>query len=286
MCRGENVMNDQLLHYLNDISLAQLYRSAVDTYEDKHPSVLAISMAMELLFLVFGKEWVFKNVLSASNYNLIKTDPEKEFSLMNRNLMLAEGLFNLKAIEGISNLLNKAYSDSIDSVIAEIESGRLFLQRGLTFRFVSCSGIKRSDFDIHIFDGDYEVFCETKCRLETSSFSQGSLRNTLDKAKKQLPTNNPAIVLIKTPNNWKESRPLLEKTIYEFVNQTKRPIGVICWSEQWIRITNDERGKFILGIEVHNNQSKLYNAKLIPFLPEISTTPNWTEFGRYASGLL
>jgi hypothetical protein len=84
-----------------------------------------------------------KRVLTRKNLFFLTNESSNsldELKLQNRILTMAEGLYNLREIEGIQNVLERLKNDAeIDSVIAEIESGRFLFHRGLSFKYVTRS---------------------------------------------------------------------------------------------------------------------------------------------------
>ena len=254
--------------------------------ENNDSKVIALGMSGALLFELYGREWMSKRILTRKNLSFLVTDSPNlldELKLQNLILTIAEGLYNLREIEGFQNVLERLKNDAkVDSIIAEIESGRFLFHRGLSFKYVTRSLKKRADFDVHIIDGSSEIFCEIKCKIETTAFSETSFGNSLHKAKQQLPLNCPAIILIKIPDNWAKHESGLRSIARVFVEKADRPVGVVCWFEQWIRVDQVYTMRAIMGFEEHNTKSKIYNSQVIPFLPFNPQTPDWISFERYA----
>lgn len=274
---------------LKNIPLSYLYRQALDLGKDD-PQLMALGMSGALLSDLFGREWMSTRLLTRKNLSFLMTDSPSELDelkLQNRILTLAEGLYNLKEIEGLQNVLERLKNEpKVDSVIAEIESGRFLFHRGLFFKYVTRSLRKRADFDIHIIKGAIEIFCETKCKIETTAFSETSFGNSLHRAKQQLPLNRPAIILIKIPYNWANNERGLRRIAQAFVEKADRPVGVVCWFDQWIRVDQIYTMRAIMGFEEHNIKSRIHNSQVIPFLPLKPQTPDWISFERYATGYI
>lgn len=270
---------------LKNIQLPYLYMKSLE-FGNNDPKFAALEMSGALLFELFGRGWMAKNILNRKNMSFLMSGSPNtldEFRLQNRIITLAEGIYNLREIEGIDDILVKLKSENIDSVIAEIESGRILCHRRLKFKYVKRTLKKRADFDIRIFDGSNEIFCETKCKIDTSRLSETSFGNSLHKAKKQLPLNCPAIILIKIPDKWAKDEGRLKRVTKTFVDKTDRPIGVACWFERWIQVDQIYTMRAIMGFEEHNIKSNIYNSQIIPFLPVTPYTPNWISFERYAA---
>lgn len=279
---------EMLQDKLKNIELSYLYRRSWELGSND-PKFIALGMCGALLFELYGREWMSKRILTRKNMSFLIPGSHEtldEFRLQNRIVTLAEGLYNLKEIEGLDGVLEKLRSENIDSVIAEIESGRLLRHRGLNFKYVTRTFKKREDFDIQIIHGSMEIFCETKCKIETTRFSEASFINSLNKAKQQLPLNCPAIILIKIPDKWVKHKNRLKRNTKIFVEKADRPVGVVCWFEQWIQMDEVFTMRVITGFEEHNTKSEILNSQIIPFLPGTTQTPGWISFERFATGYL
>jgi len=273
---------------LKNISLSFLYSKAIEI-KNNDPKFIALSMAGALLFELYGRKWMSKRLLNKDNMPFIlnqSIDSSSQLNFQMKILMLGESLYNLRNIEGIQNILRKLENENIESVIAELESGRLLYHRGVFFKYVSSSQIKRNDFDIYILDGSNKIFCETKCKLNTTIFSENSFHNSLHKAKQQLPKDYPAIILIKIPDTWGKYEYKLRNVAKDLVLKTERPIGIICWYEIWQKIDNIFTLNLTTGFEEHNVKSQIINANLLPFLPAKPNSMHWVRFERYASGYI
>jgi hypothetical protein len=277
-----------LFDKLQNISLSFLYKDALKLGSSES-KFIALGMAGSLLHELYGKEWMTKYILNKKNMDTFfnkKLEPIFEAIIQNQILVLGESLYNLRRIEGIINILEKLQNGLIGPIISELESGRLLFQRNLNFKYITRSGQKRKDFDIHVFDNKTDIYCETKCKIESTHFSIPSFQNSLIDAKKQLPLDSPSIILIKIPHNWKGFENELQNFSKSFVEKTNRPLGIVCWQERWETIDSINTLKTITGFEEHNIKSKIINCQSIPFLPTKQETLNWTYFERLASGYL
>jgi hypothetical protein len=273
---------------LQNISLSALYKDAMEL-QCNDPKLVAVGMAGSLLSQLFGKKWMSDNILTNDNIGFLFNKSEDIFAeekFQLQILTIAEAIFNLRKIGGIECILDRLQNDKIDSVIAELESGRLLCHRGLLFKFVKRNFQKRHDFDIHIIDSPNDIFCETKCKIDTTVFSGNSFENSLHKAKQQLPKELPALILIKIPYLWDQHEAELKNISKLFVKKSVRPLGIVCWHEKWTKINNIFSAKITIGFEEHNNKSKLHNARILPFLPNKPYSPYWISFEKFASGYL
>lgn len=275
------------LEILNGLYLADIHRSVQKIIPEPDAGARGVFTGLELLHTVFGKAWVQGKILTLKNRAMLQEegpDFRDEAKLSNLIQMLGEGLFNLRCIPGFKAVLEKMANDSLDSALAEIESGRLLHHRGLNFRFVEPSGEKRKDYDIIIRDKGVEVNCETKCKMEGAKFSANSFLDYLSQAKKQLPLGQPSLIMIKVPSEWGRHDADLVTASQKMVKKTKRPIGVVCWREVWV-LREDTEMKYINGFETHNEDGKLNFKDLLPILPKSPRDINWTDFTRFSDFL-
>lgn len=273
---------------LKNISLSSLYKEAL-TLKAEDPKDIALGMAGALLFELYGRAWMSEKIMP----KIILTFRNKgkdgfldEFKFQSQLLILAESLYNFKNIEGVENILENLKNVPLESIIAELESARILFHRRINFKFVTKSYKKRADFDIHIINNQNYIFCETKCKIDKTGFSVNSFNNSLHKAKKQLPIDNPALIMIKIPYTWEQYEQKLKKNSFTFVNKSDRPLGIVCWYEKWFPTSSVFKLRAVSGFEVHNDKSKIFNSRLIPFLPGQSQTPHWKHFEDFASGYL
>lgn len=270
------------------ISLASLFKEG-ESLGNHDPVFIALGMCGQLLFELFGREWMSTKILTPQNFPSILMDSvlsNEECDMQNRLLTLGENIYNLREIEGIDVLLNKLYRDSVDPIIAELESGRLLYHRGLNFKFVSQSGKKREDFDIRVTNGSLEIFCESKSKKASTNFTEATFINSLHSAKKQLPTQKPGMILIKIPSSWSSYDTQLKIIAKAMVDKTNRPLGIVCWHDKSKSLDKDQTIKYTSGFETHNIQSEVCNSVILPILPNSIHTSNWVQFQKFASGLL
>jgi hypothetical protein len=270
-----------LSHKLKNISLSSLYKEALLF----NPKDIVIGMSGELLHELYGRVWMNDKIISQMPFPFgkkKKADPSDESKLKNQLLVLAESLYNFKNIEGIQNVLENLKHNSLESVMAELESARLLFHKGLDFKFVTNSNKKGADFDIHIVNTPNDIFCEAKSKISTTIFSLKTFDDSLITAKTQFPTDNPALIMIRVPDTWEQHENELKEHSNTFVKNSNMSLGIICWYDKWLTDTQ----KVVSGFEVHNDKSKIFNSRLIPFLPTQPQTPRWTQFELFARGYL
>jgi hypothetical protein len=155
----------------------------------------------------FGEEWLTRHVSPENpTPGFLRTyagrDEKAQLSLF-RIVDFAELLFNLQDIDGFDYCLDQMRDGNIEATYAELDFGRMLVASGVTFRFVVRSGIKGSDYDVEITLPDGLVVCaDAKCKLESTTFSEETVRNTLKRAVDQLPRDRPGVIFLKVPPSW------------------------------------------------------------------------------------
>jgi hypothetical protein len=134
---------------------------------------------------------------------------------MHRVRDLAELVANLLPVQGVESPLDLLAGGDIEPGYAELEVGKLLLMHNVPFRFIWPSGVKGESFDLEIvFPNGQKVCADTKCKIETEAFSENSIINTLDVARKRnLPKGYPGAIFVKIPQKWFENATVLEKAL-------------------------------------------------------------------------
>lgn len=119
----------------------------------------------------------------------------------------------------------------IEGTYAELDLGRMLYQSSIDFRFVVSTGKLGDDFDIEIKLGDGTVVCaDAKCKIDSTSFSESTVWNSLRSARSQFPADRPSIIFVKVPPRWLAEQPdlktALTKTAERFLRDTGRIVSV------------------------------------------------------------
>lgn len=117
---------------------------------------------------------------------------------------LSELIYNLQSVPGFDECLDRMRSGDIEGPLAELDFGRMLTLNGISFRFVIPQGVEGSDYDIEILldDDDLTVCADAKCKIDSTEFSEATVKNSLQKARKQFPGDKPSIVFVKVPSRW------------------------------------------------------------------------------------
>jgi hypothetical protein len=167
----------------------------------------ALAIAAGVLRIFLGAEWVERHVIS-DNFkkgflSVEKQDPIKREISFFRLIDLAEMLYNLQRVPGFDECVDRMRNGDIEGTLAELNVARLLFLNKVPFRFVIPRGVKKRDYDFDILCPNGRVACaDAKCKIDETSFSEGGIRETLRKARKQLPNDKPGIIFVKTPQHY------------------------------------------------------------------------------------
>jgi hypothetical protein len=155
---------------------------------------------------------------------------------------LAEMLFNLQGIPGFEGWIARMRSGGqIESTFAELAFGKLLYINGVSFRFVIPQGRKKGeDYDFELTYPDGTVVCaDAKCKLEGSAPRASSIGNSLSRARKQLPEDQPGIIFVKVPQHWlevPEIRAALKDEATKFFRGTSRVVSVKYYTDHYLHV--------------------------------------------------
>lgn len=105
--------------------------------------------------------------------------PGDEFRHHHRYISLAEMFFNLQDQPGFTERLTIISRHDVEAGVAELELAKFLTACGTRFEFRNRTGSSGLDYDLRIFlpDGN-ELAAESKCKLEGTPYSKGTIANT------------------------------------------------------------------------------------------------------------
>jgi hypothetical protein len=131
-----------------------------------------------------------------------------------------------------------------------------------SFRFVTPSSKKGEDYDFELFYPDgLTVPADAKCKFESTAINPESVRNSLKKARTQLPADRPGIIFVKVPQHWVSdvtTAVALASVARDFLRSTHRIVSVKFYVSHLDVIDNMLRHRHAYR-EITNRGSK-YNA--------------------------
>ena len=224
---------------------------------DHHPdrkgdeTFVSFGIATEYLRAVVGNEWtnqmVFSQHPTVSHSNQLgrkfmkvdELDTENKYRNQERTLRIAELLFNLQSVDGIDGRLDDLREGPVEATYSELEAGGFLLRHAVPFNYIDETGVRGLDYDGQIILQNGErVNCEMKCKIESTEFSESTIRNTLDTARKQLPSGKSSLVFLKIPEPWvhqSQISTLLPTVMNDFLRGTSRVVAIILrWEEVYI----------------------------------------------------
>jgi hypothetical protein len=111
---------------------------------------------------------------------------------------LAERLYKFQAVPGIEHRRKMLQTENVETALGELDCASIIAMPGFNFRFVVPTGNKGSDYEAEVTTpAGRTVFCEIKTKRESTPMSQKTVWNTLENARKQLPEDQPGMVLFK-----------------------------------------------------------------------------------------
>jgi hypothetical protein len=210
--------------------------------------LMEILTAQLIFYLLLGEEVanhicqsksIERRFSSARRYLRLDNDGEDKFTQQvergTRVVWLAEALYNLQTVEGYDRLLGDIQDGNLQASWEEAAFAMLLRQRGIPFRFLYPSkvpGEKTPDMEILL--DPLRILCEVEGKDEHTAATARSVYNTLEHARKQLPSDVPGLICLKIPELWKGSPaiPTVFATISRFFHRTERVVAVIVRSER------------------------------------------------------
>jgi hypothetical protein len=191
-------------------------------------------LAAYILKYYFGEDWLSRYVKPDTAVpNFLRAD-ESDTTSQDRTALrvidLAETIYNLQPILGFDECVEKMREGDIEGTYAELDLGRMLYLYKVPFRYVVRRGVKGQDYDVEIEYPNGVIACaEAKCSIESTMCGESTIRNKLDSARKQLPSDRPGIVFVKMPPTWMDESDFLKMTsdvAQSFLMGTKRIVSV------------------------------------------------------------
>jgi len=257
---------------------------------------LTYGLATEVLRFFFGNQWTNENVFSihkeVSRHHrqgrvFLKTDSNEsddQYRHVQRVTTLAEITFNLQGIAGLRQRISLMDKHDLESALGEMECAALLAHPDLKFRFVIASGSKGLDYEAEVTTSrDRIVCCEMKAKSEQTALEAQSLWNTLEKARRQLPKNQPGFVLVKIPEEWvnqQDIKATVEHAVAKVFRQSQRVVTIVFLWEEWQR-TPEGWNLVVTRFKNYPNQkSELYQSDIDDVVAMMgrASNPAWVSF--------
>lgn len=191
---------------ITDVELKEMF--------DNLPEIARSTGVMESLglanFIVrkfLTNKWANRHIVPGGGkpgfLTIDESTPTRRDATFYRIIDLAEILINLQDVPGFDDCLGGLRKGDLEGTYAELDLGRMLYSYRVNFRYIRRHGVRGEDYDVEIIYPDGVVACtEAKCKVETTDFGADTVRNSLNQACGQLPTNLPGIAFVKVPQNW------------------------------------------------------------------------------------
>jgi hypothetical protein len=197
-----------------EITFYEIKRANSLIPDRRFESITARTSKLAIWYLqkMFGPDWIADYIIGQKKDSFLSCSDDtpaiRETRRM-RRIMLMEMIHHFKTTRGFNSSLEKIAAGQIESTFAVLDVARLLLgmtiDKGLTFRFVTESGIPKRDYDLSIkFADGLRVSAEAKCKQEETKITLRTIEASLSQAKSQLPESVPGIIFIKVPRFWIE----------------------------------------------------------------------------------
>jgi hypothetical protein len=167
----------------------------------------SLALASGVLRAFMGADWVERHVIADRQkkgfLSIDESDPHRKEISFFRVMDLAEVIYNLQPVPGFDECITRMRNGDIEGTYAELDFGRMLLLNQVPFRFVVPQGTTGTDYDVEIeYSSSVIASADAKCKIEGTEFGENTIKNTLNKARKQLPDDRPGIVFVKVPPAW------------------------------------------------------------------------------------
>jgi hypothetical protein len=241
-----------------------------------------IGVANSVIGHFLGRDWfdahIRHDVPKPSFLRLdFSSDKRREFTVF-RVIELAENLFNLQNVEGFDACIEqmKAAAEKIESSCAELDFGRFLYIHDVGFRFVVPQQRRGNDYDFEVtYPDGLTVPADAKCKFENTD--PESVRNSLIKARKQLPKDRAGMIFVKIPQSWIEEVEVAKALVSvanDFLRHTDRVVSVKFYVSQLEAINNRILHRHGLR-EVTNVNSRHHAGRNWDLFTNYYVPPSW-----------
>ena len=200
-------------------------------------------------------------------------------------------VINFQWVPGYFECIQQFYdTDQIESAYAELDIARLLKIYNYPFKFNIVTHKKGESFDLLItYPNGIEVCGETKCKLEQTAFTETTLFDALEHARRRnLPRDRPGIIFVKLPQRWIEDEVGHHRVVgvtTKFLKNTGRIVSVKYYTSfigempEFVPLTGETLGWY----EIPNPQNRFDASadwQLFPGVSDVVKTwngrpPHW-----------
>jgi hypothetical protein len=180
----------------------------------KNKATDSFLLATSILKHYFGEQWIDSYLVKPGFLQIDESNRERQDLSALRMIDLAEVIYNLQLVPGFDDCIARMRDGDIEGTFAELDLGRMLFLNSVPFRYIVPQGVKGKDYDVEVIYPDGMVACaDAKCALENADLRDKAVANKLEKARKQLPSDRPGIIFVKTPPKWMESSEFLSTIV-------------------------------------------------------------------------
>ena len=270
-------------------SLETLLRDAEKEFELQGRDVQDYVMASSVILNTMGAEWWKKHALLDTNRadDFFRTSSNPEVSAEEcrqlRIIKLGHCLYALRRAAGFEDFVRALLTRDVEPAFFELWAASILQDFGFTVRFVIPTGTKRSDYDLVLERDGVGICAEAKHRCPDEAPTGNALMNTLVKARRQLPEDEPGIVLLSIPSAWtwiEEFEAMVAESLEKFFRSSGRVNVVGLFWEHWVQ-TEAGRGEAFFWREYFHPQPRA-SIRLGSLATETKSTFSGLSFRKYA----
>lgn len=173
-------------------------------------------------------------------------------------------LFDLQSFDWFDGLVDNLRQRDLAGALFEAEVARLLMQVPVKAALRVPTGETGEDFDIDLGGAGLTVAVEVKAKDADTPFTRRTVKNTLDRARKQLPKGGVGLVFMRIPRSWVTGQTLqeLESEVVRSLRNTSRVQAVILvWDELASRTGTtmrfESRQRVIPRDDIHDEVARL-----------------------------
>lgn len=228
------------------------------------------ALASEILLTFMGKDWWKekcthdKSMMSIGSDNL-PLEYRQQFIITN----LADCIFLVKDTQNILDWTTKRlHEKDIYSAFCEVYAAKMLIQSG------GCISLKPPEFETYdiIAALESKEFCiEVKSKSHLTDLTEDTIKESLIKARTQLPKDRPSIIFLFIPEKWiflKDAAMIIDNAVNDSLRRTKRVSRIIvCWFE-YLNLANSGIAQ-IFKYRNYINENATYPAPILERVVQI-----------------
>ncbi len=198
----------------------------------------------EVIASLIGRDWALRNmnpVGGALYFRMSAAENSLDaYVRQHRVIQLGSQLYDLQDLPSFNSLARDLRTRSLLGACSELTVAQMLSRAGHKVRFIRPRGVKRSDFDLAVVYGGFEISVEVKAKEEETAYTKATLLASIKSARLQLPRSGPGIVLIRLPTAWTTDYRFIrevDEIVQSAFRNSSRINGIIFLWEEWVRAT-------------------------------------------------